>query len=288
MLQQERYFVVILLLLFHCLCVNGKHFVLVHGALHGAWCWYKVATHLKSSGHDVTTLDMAASGINPRKMEDVDSVAKYHEPLITFMASLPPNEKVILVGHSLGGLSVSIAMEEYPQKISVAVFITATVVSRNLTFTAFSQEIRRRCGRRSEKDYFIWDGPNKAPILSSFGVELLTSRAYQLSPAEDLTLAISLVRPLPPFMNDVKLLTEQTAVTKNKNGRVSKVYIISEKDNSLTEDIQRWIIESTGPYAEVIVIKDSDHMVMFSKPEKLSSELLKIAAVKEESTKDCL
>nr|KYP46535.1 Esterase PIR7B [Cajanus cajan] len=142
--------------------------------------------------------------------------------------------------------------------------------------------------RSSAKDYFIWDGPNKAPILSSFGLESLTSREYQLSPAEDLTLAISLVRPLPPFMNDVKLLTEQTAVTKNKNGRVSKVYIISEKDNLLTEDMQRWIIECTGPYAEVIVIKDSDHMVLFSKPEKLSSELLKIAAVKEESTKDCL
>ncbi|XP_020207973.1 salicylic acid-binding protein 2 [Cajanus cajan] len=284
MFEPQRYILVILVLLFHCFCVNGKHFVLVHGANHGAWCWYKVATNLKSSGHDVTALDMAASGTNPRKMEEIDSVAKYHEPLMSFMASLPPDEKVILVGHSLGGLSVSIAMENYPQKISVAVFITATVVSHNLTFA----EIRRRWGPSSAKDYFIWDGPNKAPILSSFGLEFFTSREYQLSPAEDLTLAMSLVRPLPPFMNNVKLLTEQTAVTKNKNGRVSKVYIISEKDNLKTEDIQRWIIESTGPYVEVILIKDSDHMVLFSKPEKLSSELLKIAAVKEESTKDCL
>lgn len=68
---------------------------------------------------------------------------------------------------------------------------------------------------------------------------------------KELTLAFSLVRPLPP--------------------------IISEKDNLHTEDFQRWVIESTGPYAEVKVIKDSDHMVMFSKPKKLSFELLKIA-----------
>lgn len=76
------------------------------------------------------------------------------------------------------------------------------------------------------------------------------------------------MRPLPPITSDVKLLMKQTAVTKYKNGRVSKVFIISEKDNLHTEDFQRWVVESTGPYAEVKVIKDSDHMVMFSRPKK--------------------
>ena len=42
------------------------HFVLIHGACHGAWCWYKVATLLKSSGHKVIALDVAASGIHPK------------------------------------------------------------------------------------------------------------------------------------------------------------------------------------------------------------------------------
>lgn len=269
----------ILVLFFHVFCVNGKHFVLVHGGLHGAWCWYKVANHLKSAGHNVTTLDMAACGVNPKPMQAVHSVSEYHEPLMTFMASLPPKEKVILVGHSLGGLSVSIAMEKYPKKISVAVFITATVVSQNLTFAAYIQERIRRSASINLDNFFILDEANKAPILTSLGIELLASRFYQLSSAQDLTLAYSLVRPLPNFRSDVKLLTKQTVVTKNKNGRVSKVYIISQKDNLNIEDFQRWIIESTGPYAEIKVIKDSDHMVMFSKPKKLSSELLKIAYI---------
>jgi len=94
---------------------------------------------------------------------------------------------------------------------------------------------------------------------------------------QDLTLAISLVRPLPPFMSDVKLLTEETAVSKNMNGRVSKVFIIAGKDNLMTEDFQRWIIQNTGPYADVKKIKNSDHMAMFSKPKELSLKLLKIA-----------
>jgi alpha-beta hydrolase superfamily lysophospholipase len=118
-----------------------KHFVLIHGGIHGAWCWYKIATELKSAGHKVTALDMAACGINPKQMQEVHSISEYHQPLMTFMESLPCEEKVILVGHSLGGLSVSIAMENYPHKIFVAVFITATVVTQNLTYPAFLQEV---------------------------------------------------------------------------------------------------------------------------------------------------
>ncbi|KAK7350486.1 hypothetical protein VNO77_09175 [Canavalia gladiata] len=100
MLKRERHILSILLLFsfFLFVGVNGNHFVLVHGALHGAWCWYKVATILKSAGHNVTALDMAACGINPKHMEKIDSISEYHEPLMTFIHSLPPNHKVILVG----------------------------------------------------------------------------------------------------------------------------------------------------------------------------------------------
>lgn len=101
------------------------HFVLIHGACQGAWCWYKVTTRLKMAGHQVTTLDMAASGIDTRSIQDVRTMAEYSQPLLDFMKELPPDKKVILVGHSLGGMNISLAMENYPEKVSVAVFLTA-------------------------------------------------------------------------------------------------------------------------------------------------------------------
>ena len=102
-----------------------KHFVLVHGACHGAWCWYKLKPRLESAGHRVTAIDLAASGINMKSITDLYTMADYSQPLVEFMASLSPNEKVILVGHSLGGLSLALAMEEFTEKISVSVFLTA-------------------------------------------------------------------------------------------------------------------------------------------------------------------
>jgi pimeloyl-ACP methyl ester carboxylesterase len=119
----------------------SKHFVLVHGAGHGAWCWYKLVPLLRSSGHNVTTIDLAASGIDPRQISDLQSISDYIRPLRDLLASLPPNEKVILVGHSLGGLALSQTMERLPSKISVAVFLTAVMPGPSLNISTLSQEV---------------------------------------------------------------------------------------------------------------------------------------------------
>ncbi|XP_021740035.1 methylesterase 3-like [Chenopodium quinoa] len=102
-----------------------KHFVLVHGACHGAWCWYKLKPLLEHAGQRVTVLDLAASGINPAKIFELHSLRDYTEPLIQLMTSIPDDEKVVLVGHSLGGLSIALVTEMFPQKIDVVVFLTA-------------------------------------------------------------------------------------------------------------------------------------------------------------------
>lgn len=99
--------------------------MLVHTGCHGAWCWYKIVALMKSSGHNVTALEMGASGNNAKQVMEITSFSDYLSPLMEFMASLPPDEKIILVGHSFAGLGISKAMESFPEKISAAVFIAA-------------------------------------------------------------------------------------------------------------------------------------------------------------------
>jgi alpha-beta hydrolase superfamily lysophospholipase len=101
------------------------HFVLVHGLCHGAWCWHKLKPRLEATGHRVTVLDLAASGINMKAIQDVHTFHDYTRPLLNLLASLAPNEKVVLVGHSLGGVNLALAMDEYPEKVAVGVFLTA-------------------------------------------------------------------------------------------------------------------------------------------------------------------
>lgn len=102
----------------------NHHFVLIHGFGHGAWCWYKLVALLKLDGHRVTALDLGGGGPHTNR-DHVSSFSDYLRPLMDFMAALPEDEKAILVGHSYGGIPISMAMENFPGKMSLAVFVTA-------------------------------------------------------------------------------------------------------------------------------------------------------------------
>lgn len=245
-----------------------KHFVLVHGACHGAWCWYKVATLLRSDGHKVTILDLAASGVNEKQVQEVHSFSVYLEPLMEFMASLSEEEKVVLVGHSMGGVALSVAMEKFPEKIAVAVFATAYMLSPDLDLLTISNEVEKKRESFMDSQFLFDKGLDRGPTTVLLGPKLMESKLYQLSPPEDLTLATMLVRPysLNPH-TDAKSL-EEIRVTKERFGSVHRVYVVADQDLLLLEEIQRWMIESNPP-DDVKVIKGSDHMIMFSKSQKL-------------------
>ncbi|KAF8088819.1 hypothetical protein N665_0529s0016 [Sinapis alba] len=103
---------------------NKKRFVLVHGLCHGEWTWYKVKTQLVAAGHSVTAVDLAASGINMTRLEEIQTLKDYAKPLLDILSSVE-EDKVILVAHSMGGISVSLAADIFPRKITAIVFLTA-------------------------------------------------------------------------------------------------------------------------------------------------------------------
>ncbi|KAJ9177198.1 hypothetical protein P3X46_012437 [Hevea brasiliensis] len=251
-----------------------RHFVLVHGACHGAWCWYKVVTLLKSAGHKVTALDLAASGVHPKQVQELRSISDYFEPLMKFMMSLPAEERVILVGHSFGGLTVSIAMERFPEKIYAGVFTAAIMPGPDFTYTTAREEYARRIDTYMDTQYTYDDGPNNPPASLLYGPNFMSAKLYQLSPPEDLILGMMLIRPNRLYSNAA--IQIEAELTKERHGSVPRIYVVCGQDNIVKEDLQRWMIQENPP-DEVKLISDSDHMVMFSKPQELCSYLKEIA-----------
>ncbi|KAG1338660.1 esterase PIR7B-like [Cocos nucifera] len=119
---------------------SKKHFILVHGMCHGAWCWYKLATLLGSAGQRVTALDLAASGVHPKRLDELRSFSDYSAPLMEAMTSIPYGERVVLVGHSYGGYGIALAAEKFPEKVSVAVFVSAAMPSISAPLSTIEQE----------------------------------------------------------------------------------------------------------------------------------------------------
>lgn len=75
-----------------------EHFVLVHGAGHGAWCWFKLACLLRGSGrHRVSCVDLAGAAGSLVDPDDVRSFDEYDAPLLDLMAALPDDGRKVAV-----------------------------------------------------------------------------------------------------------------------------------------------------------------------------------------------
>ncbi|XP_058772780.1 polyneuridine-aldehyde esterase-like [Vicia villosa] len=248
-----------------------KHFVLVHGACMGAWCWYKLKPQLESIGHKVTALDLAACGINTQKIEDVHTFADYSKPLLEFLASLDPNEKVILVGHSFGGMSIALAMEKFPEKVSVGVFIAAFIPDTNHKPSYVLHQYIERYPITGWLDSELPFHGNKTLLL--LGSKFLSSNFFQLCSKEDLELVNNLRRKGSLFVEE---LSEAENFSKKGYESVPRVYIVANEDLAIPVEFQQWMIQN-AEIDVVDVINGADHMAMLSKPQELCLSLLDIA-----------
>uniref|UniRef100_A0A0E0JS61 AB hydrolase-1 domain-containing protein n=1 Tax=Oryza punctata TaxID=4537 RepID=A0A0E0JS61_ORYPU len=192
------------------------------------------------------------------------------------VAAAPVGERLVLVGHSFGGLSLSLAMERFPEKIAAAVFVAAAMpcVGKHIGITT---ELMRE---RSPKDLLMdsktipisnKQGPGTAILL---GPNFLAENGYQLSPAEDLTLAKSLVRPANLFVDD-PMMKDDKMLTSANYGSVKKVYLIAMEDSGV--ELMHYMI-ALSPGTEVEEIPGADHAVMCSRPRELSDLLAKIGS----------
>ncbi|CAJ1929792.1 unnamed protein product [Sphenostylis stenocarpa] len=248
-----------------------KHFVLVHGVCHGAWCWYKLKPLLESVGHRVTVLDLAASGINPHKIEDIHTFSHYSKPLLDFLGSLAPNETIVLVGHSFGGISIALAMDKFPEKVSLGVFLAAFAPDTHHKPSYVLEEFIERYPISGWMDCEVSNSRGKTTLF--FGPKFMSTMLYQLCSSEDLELAKTLIRKGSLFAED---LSETQNFSKEGYGSVPCAYIVFSEDLAIPKEYQQWMIQNAG-IGLVREIDGAGHMAMFSKTQDLCSSLLEIA-----------
>jgi pimeloyl-ACP methyl ester carboxylesterase len=86
-------------------------FGFVHGAWHGAWCWDLVAEQLSDRGHESIAIDLPTE----------DPLAGADAYADAVVAALKDYDDIVLVGHSLGGLTVPVVAARRPVRRMVLV-----------------------------------------------------------------------------------------------------------------------------------------------------------------------
>lgn len=255
--------------------MKGKKVVLVHGEGFGAWCWYKNIALLEESGLVPVAVDLSGSGINTTDTNSVSTLIDYSKPLITYLQDVPDDEKVILVGHGCGGASVSYAMEQFPQKISKAIFICATMVSSGQRpFDIFTEELGSSEDFMKDSKFVIYgNGTDNPPTGFMLERQQLKGLYFNQSPAKDIALAMVSMRPVP-----LGAMMEKLSLSPEKYGTVRRYFIQTLDDRALSPDIQEKLVRENPPEG-VYKIKGGDHCPFFSKPQSLHKMLLEIVQI---------
>lgn len=97
--------------------------LLIHGAWQGAWVWDEVTELLEHRGIRVRALDLPGSG-NDRTPGTEVTLASYAEAIIAEARSMR-SEKLIIVGHSMGGAAITEAASLAPELFTRLVYVCA-------------------------------------------------------------------------------------------------------------------------------------------------------------------
>lgn len=234
------------------------NYVLVHGSAHGSWCWQRIVPLLEGKGHTVVAVDLPGNGHDDTPLADV-TLETYAEYLCGVLDSL--DAPAVLVGHSLGGISISRAAELRPDRVAVLVYLTALLLEDGETFmpaaSSEPDEVRRALETRTS-----WNIADDLTHIT-YKPELAQHRFYNDCAPEDVAWAKSMIVPQP-----VGPLVSPMRITDANYGRVPRVYIECALDNAVTPERAREMYTAL-PCAEVITMQ-TGHSPFLSAPEELA------------------
>ena len=240
-------------------------FLLVHGACTGGWCWEKVVPLLEAAGHKACAPDLPGLGddqtppANVTLADNVDKLARILDKM---------EEQVILVGHSLGGVTISQLAEARRRKIKALVYVCALLPTSGKSgrdMTSLEPDTLFRLSRQVSPDGKTY----------TFARDKLPSLFYADVSPEDRYKAMQRLRPQP-----LAISTTPVTLTEERFGSVPRWYIECIHDNAIRIALQRTMAKKTP--CKVLRL-ECGHSPFFSNPEELVEYLEMIAAARSDA-----
>jgi len=113
-------------------------YLLIHGAWHGGWCWRRVATTLRSCGHEVYTPTLTGLGERAHlATPEID--LETHTRDVLGVLTYSDLKDVTLVGHSYGGMVITAVAEHASSRLTRLIYVDAQVPQNNQSLASLAQ-----------------------------------------------------------------------------------------------------------------------------------------------------
>jgi pimeloyl-ACP methyl ester carboxylesterase len=237
-------------------------FVLVHGAFGGAWCWEPVTGPLEAAGHTVEAIDLPGGGADETPVADV-TLESCAARVGDVLARRP--EPAVLVGHSMGGVVITQATGNWPDRVASLVFVCAFM-------PANGQSLLDLAGLPESDDLIqanlVIEGD---PPVASLPAEAAAEVIHNGCTSEQTAWAIARRRgqPVAPYATPVSIDDELMST-------IPRHYVLAAQDRAMAPALQRRMIRD-HPCERVFEL-DADHAPYLSATDELVAALLEVAA----------
>jgi pimeloyl-ACP methyl ester carboxylesterase len=231
--------------------LEGESFVLVHGAWNGDWVWGDVKQRLEDEGARVRTVTLPGHADDQTPVSET-SLSAYVEQVASVVGE---DERVTLVGHSFGGVVISLTAEAYASRIKQLVYVGAFLPSDGDTALGLAMTD----GESDLGPALVFDeSRGVVGIQKDLFPELFCA---DCSRADLQTLGEKYSdEPLPP-------LIESIALSQGKFGKVPKFYVFTAEDRVLSPSFQMRMASGWDLTATATI--ESSHCPFFSAPDEL-------------------
>lgn len=234
-------------------------FVLVHGAWQGPYVWAAVKTQLENKGQKVIVVELPGHGDDNTAPETL-TINAYRDKVIAALNKIPG--KIVLVGHSMGGVVISAVAEEIPDRIKKLVYVGAFLPVNNQSLIDLASQ---------DKQSLL--GPSLIPSADQLTLDIVRKNIVSIfcqdAPVEIQKLVISKFRvePAIPFTN-------KAVLTAANFGKTDKYYITTLQDHAIGPDLQKQMLEAA--HITKVYPINSGHSPFLSKPTELVNIFLSI------------
>jgi pimeloyl-ACP methyl ester carboxylesterase len=233
----------------------GESFVLVHGAWNGDWVWTEMEERLVAQGAAVRSVTLPAHADDPTPVEDT-SLEAYVDQVLSVVG----DEPVTLVGHSFGGVVVSLTAEREPSRVRGVLYVGAFLPADGDTALGLAMT-------DAESDL----GP---ALVFDMEKGLVGIQASEFPPLFCADCSAQDLKILSDNYSDEPLvpLTETIELSDARFGKVPKYYVFTGQDHVLSPSFQRrmadnWELTGTATL-------DTSHCPFFAAPDELTEAIV--------------
>lgn len=230
--------------------------ILIHGAWHGSWCWYKLIPLLESKGHRVIAPNLPSHGIDRTPIVDISLISYVNRIKKLLEKQVDP---VTIVAHSMGGIVLSELAELYPDKIYKSVYLAAFLLQNKESLMSIAQ---------LDRDSLILPKLkiDKSNMIATFLFNDIKDVFYHDCSEEDITLASLNLTPqaLNPLNTPIK-------ISNSKFEKVPRIYIETLQDKAISNVLQKQMYTKIQP--DELISINSGHSPFFAEVELLAEHI---------------